>query len=486
MADHRILSVHIESEGEPWGHVRVRELFGQELISQLFSFDVDVVCDAEHELPEGAAPGAEISLVFQVDGEEARRVHGILGALRSRLDPGGHGASYRLRVVPRAYRLTLVETQEIYLDRSIPDILRSKLEQHDLGADDVEMRLLDEYPARELVAQYRESDLDFISRLAEHAGISFFFEHEGGRDKLVFTDHAAGFRPVEGAEEVPFRPRGEATDVFALELTTDLAPTNYIVQDYNYRTPLVDLTGVFELGSGNGGGVVEHGSHVKTPEEAERLARIRAEERLARQRVYEGRSDRAAFSAGRRLTLRDHPRLPGPEPLLLVELTHEALFPGFSDPTEDRKPYYRNAFQAIPAGIAYRPPRRTPKPVIAGVVTGIIQTGPEGETGGIAQIDDQGRYLVQFHFDTAQRGEEKASHRVRMAQPFAGPSYGMHFPLRRGTEVLIAFTNGDPDRPVIVGALSNATSPSPVVASNASTHQIKSPSGASFVFGSKS
>jgi type VI secretion system secreted protein VgrG len=171
---------------------------------------------------------------------------------------------------------------------------------------------------------------------------------------------------------------------------------------------------------------------------------------------------------------------------LLVEVTHDAVMPGFFDTEKDQRFFYRNAFQAIPAGVAYRPPRRTPRPVISGVVTGIIQTGADGETGGIAQVDDQGRYLVQLHFDTAQHGQQKASHRVRMAQPFAGPSYGMHFPLRRGTEVLVAFTNGDPDRPVIVGALSNATSPSPVVASNATAHQIKSPSGAMFTFGSKS
>jgi len=486
MADTRVFKVHIESDGKPWDHVRVRELSGREAISQLFAFDLDVVCDPDHGLPEEAWPGAEITLVFEADGEEVRRVHGMLGPIRDRLDDPGQGSSHRLRLVPRAFRLGLVETQEIYLDRSIPDILRSKLEQHDLGAGDVELRLFDDYPTREFVAQYRESDLAFVSRLAEHAGISFFFAHEGGRDRLVFTDHPAGFGLLEGAEEVPFRPRGELIDVFALELSTDLVPTNYIVQDYNYRTPQVDLTGVFELPSGSGGGVVEHGSHAKTPEEAARIARIRAEERLSRQRVYEGKGARAAFSAGRRLTLRDHPRLPGPEPLLLVEVTHDAVMPGFFDTEKDQRFFYRNAFQAIPAGVAYRPPRRTPRPVISGVVTGIIQTGADGETGGIAQVDDQGRYLVQLHFDTAQHGQQKASHRVRMAQPFAGPSYGMHFPLRRGTEVLVAFTNGDPDRPVIVGALSNATSPSPVVASNATAHQIKSPSGAMFTFGSKS
>ena len=75
---------------------------------------------------------------------------------------------------------------------------------------------------------------------------------------------------------------------------------------------------------------------------------------------------------------------------------------------------------------------------------------------------------------------------MRMMQPFAGPGYGMHMPLRRGTEVLVAFANGDPDRPVILGAVYNATSPSPVVASNANKHRIQTSAGVLFELGSKS
>lgn len=485
MSDPSTLSAHLESKGERWDHVRVLELSGREAISQLFAFDLEVACGPDHALPEHALPGAEVSLVFEDDGLEVRRVHGVLGPIRDRLDPAGDHRTYRLRVVPRASRLTMVETQEIYLDLSIPDILRSKLEQHNLQPDELELRLMEKYPARELVVQYRESDLALVCRLAEHLGLSFHFEHEGGCDRLVFTDHPAGFRPLERAEQLSFRPRGEAAGVFALELLTDQVPTNYIVQDYNYRTPQVDLTGFFELPSGSGGGVVEHGSHVKTPEEADRLARIRAEERLSQQRVYEGKSSRPALSAGRRATLVDHPRLPGPEPLLFVEVLHEAVFPGFQGAGGSRKPYYTNTFRAIPGGVPYRPPRRTPKPVLQGVLTGVIQPGPNGETGGVAELDSEGRYTVQLHFDTADHEGHKASHRVRMAQPSAGSNHGMHFPLRPGTEVLVAFTNGDPDRPVIVGALYNATAPSPVTLANATRSQLKARTGALFEFGSR-
>jgi type VI secretion system secreted protein VgrG len=475
------VEIRIESHGEPWAHVRVQKLSGREIIGQLFTFDVDVVCDRDHELPEGVAAGEEISIVISLGGDDVRQVHGILESVRSRVsaDDDGH-ASHALRVVPRAARLALVETQEIYLDRSIPDILKSKLERHGLGSD-VEMRLRGTYPAREIVVQYRESDLAFVSRLAEHAGISFFFEHEDGRDRIVFTDHAEGFSL---AQEIPFRGRGEKRGVFAIERVSALVPTAYIVQDYNYRQPDLDLSAAFDLASGNGGGVVEHGPHVKSPEEAEALARVRAEERRAQQLVLEGRSGALALTAGHRTTLVDAPRvLASKEELLLVEITHEATIAVFGAERADAPNMYANTFRAVPTDFTYRPPRRTPRPSLPSVVTGVIQPGPDGETGGVARIDSDGRYTVQLHFDTALPGEQKASHPMRMAQPFAGPSYGMHFPLRRGTEVLVAFVNGDPDRPVIIGGLYNATSPNPVVSANANKHQIKAPSGAHFEFG---
>lgn len=485
MTEIQSVGITLESRSEPWSHVQVRSLTGREAISELFSFDLEVVCDPSHDLPADVAPGDAITVVFELAGEEKRRVFGILGPIHDNLDATREHRSYRLRVLPRAFRLTLVETQEIFLDRSVPEILLAKLGRHGFGEQDVEMRLLGAYPRRELVVQYQESDLAFVSRLAEHVGISYFFEHHEGRDRLVFTDHPAGFRPAVGAGEVKFRALGDDRDVFALTVATDLVPTSYIIQDYNYRIPLVDLSGSFDLASGSGGGVVEYGAHTKTPEQSDQLARIRAEERDCRRRVFQGKSGRVEITAGARSALVDHPKLPGPTPLLVVEVDHEAYLPTFSDEAGSRKASYSNAFRAIPADVPFRPRRVTPRPRIFGLTTGIIQPGPNDSTGGVARLDSEGRYTVQLHFDTIQRGEQKASHPVRMAQPFAGANYGMHLPLRPGTEVLLAFTNGDPDRPVIVGALYNTASPSPVVAANADRHQIKASSGAIFEFGSK-
>ena len=241
MAD-SVVDVYLESSAVRWEHARVCELAGREAICELFWFDVGVVCDPGHDLPESAAVGADVSLVFEVDGAPVRHVRGIIQILRNELDTPGGPTAYRVRIVPRFFKLALVHTQEVWIDRSIPEIITEKLENFGFGNADFELRLTATYPTRDFVVQYKETDLAFVSRLAEQAGICFFLEQDAGSDKLVFADHNAGFRAAPDAEEVPYRPDGEALDVFALAFEENLLSSVYFLRDYNFRTPFTDLT----------------------------------------------------------------------------------------------------------------------------------------------------------------------------------------------------------------------------------------------------
>ena len=113
----------------------------------------------------------------------------------------------------------------------------------------------------------------------------------------------------------------------------------------------------------------------------------------------------------------------------------------------------------------YRAPvDHTRRPQVSGVLTARIET-----TGGdYAYLDDQGRYRLKSLFDNADTKTGEASHPVRMLQHLAGANYGIHFPLHAGTEVLITCLNGDPDRPIILGSVSNPATQSPVTSANAS------------------
>lgn len=507
------IHIRLESDDFDCDRIQLIQLGGKEAISRLFSFDLHITSLDPDAIDPGAIVGAGASIVFdlalspgdgtgddrrRVDDEiaalrdgglaaeistaslhvaEIRRMHGMIAEVEDMLDSETSFRTYRLKFVPRAHRLTLVTAQEIFLDQSVPEIIQAKLERVELQAEDFEMRLLGTYPKREFVVQYKETDLAFISRLAEHLGISFHFEHDEGRDKIVFSDDNSRFRPIEGDEQVMFRPRGEPCDVYQLSATSRMIPAVYGVQDYHYLTPRIDLTGMHELRGAYAGGVIEYGAHTFTPDESAALARTRAEEHQATQHLYAGESDVCRLRAGATCKLEGHPRLDRTE-LLLTEIAHQARQVTMTHGSPESASSYTNTFRAVETAVPFRPPRITPKPTIAGVLCGVVEPHPDGDIGQYAQIDEHGRYTVRFFFDTSPWGERtRSSLPVRMSQPHAGPSYGMHFPLKPGVEVLVAFTEGDPDRPFIVGSVPNPITPSPVTRPNAIVNRIETASG---------
>jgi len=372
--------------------------------------------------------------------------------------------------------------QEVYLGKSVPDLLQAKLDRVGITkGNDLIVNLGGAYPAREFIVQYRETDLAFLCRIAEHLGISFYFHHDDEHELMIFTDMAAGFGHG-GKREAEFHPRGDQASVFELHAEHRLIPLCYTVHDYNYRLPQVAPRGDHELppNVGYAGEVVEYGAHVKTAEEAATLARVRAEEHQAQQLVYIGKSTLPFVQPGVHLTVTGHPDLDTLD-LLIIEVSHEASQElGHAN----TKGSYVNTFRAIAADRTYRPPRITPRPRIHGFLTGIIDDAGYG-TEKHAPIDDQGRYLVRLLFDTAGRNERQASHRVRMIQNHAGAGYGTHFPLKADVEVLLAFIDGDPDRPIIVGAVPNPLTTSPVVLADNSSSRIQTSSGIRVTFRDK-
>jgi type VI secretion system secreted protein VgrG len=129
---------------------------------------------------------------------------------------------------------------------------------------------------------------------------------------------------------------------------------------------------------------------------------------------------------------------------------------------------------AIPADVQFRPERNTPRPRINGTMNATIDAAGDGQ---YAEIDDEGRYKVVLPFDQSGNSEGRASRWVRMAQPYSGANYGMHFPLHKGTEVLLTFIDGDPDRPIISGSVPNPDTMSPVTGGNQTASVIRTGGG---------
>jgi type VI secretion system VgrG family protein len=467
------------------GELQVARLRGSEWIGRPFELEATVVLPGKKGVDVEELVSGEMTLVFEtkrsdrdVPSQVFRR-HGVVSECRDAWLDAEHTA-YVITIVPRMWLCSLVETLDIFMGLSIPDIIRKKLSMFGFHEDkDFAMRLSGNYEPREFVVQFKETDLAFISRLCEHWGISFFFEFEDGRDVVVFTDHNGGFRPAAHGGKASFTARGGDFGVTELERTTRAVPRRFVQRDYDYRHPATDLHGSAEMPDGLAGGIVEYGGHFRTEDEGAYLATLRAEQKRAERCVYDAATRLPHIAPGTVLTVEGHRR--GDVELLVSEVHHFAQQTTLLASDQPLQPY-RNRVKAIDEAVTYRPPRRTDKPRVNGVLTGIVDAPAHGE---YAELDSEGRYRIRFMFDTSGQGEGKASRPLRMMQPHTGAGYGMHFPLRPGIEVLITFMDGDPDRPIIAGTVPNPQTASPVTAQNAARNVIRTGGGNEINFDDK-
>ncbi len=420
--------------------------------------------------------------LFVETGDGAPMVfHGLIARLEL-LHCFGSQELYRATLVPKLWLSSQNHHSRVFVQKAVPDMITELLEANGLDDDDFELRLHDNYEPCEFVCQYQESDFSFLSRWLEREGMYFFFEHGMEREKLIITDHSECHSSLRKMS-VRFVPvvEGDAMaeqSVVSWICRHSAVPKKIVVQDYDYLKPRLAVVGEAELEAGYGQ-LARYGENVRTPEGAERLATLHAEQLLARQQMYEGHGRVFGLRPGYTLTLVEHPRADFNIEYLCTELHHvgnqSAEHPRVRQLLGiDQEEEYRIAVEAIAADVQYRPADALPWPRIEGFVAGQV-CGPKG--GDYAEIDEYGRYLVRFLFDESGLPDGQASAWVRMMQPYAGGAEGFHFPLLKGTEVMVSFVGGDPDRPVIAGTVPNVATPSPVTGGNATENVIRTAGG---------
>jgi type VI secretion system secreted protein VgrG len=243
-------------------------------------------------------------------------------------------------------------------------------------------------------------------------------------------------------------------------------PTNVRLREYDPLQPDANLTGTADVPHAVAGQLDYFGDNYTSQTDGNRIAGFRKEELQSRQKRFYGTGRVFNLAAGHYFTLEQHGRLDGR--YLVTEIRHVGSnFAGASTAQQrlgfDSDTSYRVDFGAIDAEQQFRPARVTPVPRIYGVEEAVICGAASSP---YAQIDAHGRYKVKIHFDEGDLVDGKASTWVRMIQPHGGNPEGHHFPLRKGTEVLLVYLGGDPDRPVIAGAAHNTNKPSVVTESN--------------------
>jgi Rhs element Vgr protein len=323
-----------------------------------------------------------------------------------------------------------------------------------------------------------------MARRMEQNGIYTFFEHGSGRDRLVITDTLVSHEaPKNGGQFVYVPDTGldgisKTKSVQKFNKVHSLVPGSVRLRDYNYRKPSLEMSGEAQISENGFGNVYHYGDHFQSHEQGQRLAAIRAEEQRWQEQLFQGESTAVGMQPGFLFSLSSHFRQDLNRHYLCVDIEHHGRQGEDSLDAELRgESWYSNSFTAIPSDVQFRPKRTTPRPSFSGTINARIDAQGSGE---YAELDEQGRYKVVLPFDISARTGGKASAWLRMMQPFTGPNYGMHFPLRKGSEVLLTFVDGNPDRPIISGAVPNPETRSVVEAGNQDRSGFQTAGGSSF------
>ncbi|MCC8941814.1 type VI secretion system tip protein VgrG [Bradyrhizobium sp. Arg62] len=346
---------------------------------------------------------------------------------------------------------------------------------------------LDRYPKRNYIVQYNESDLTFISRLCERNGIFYFFKQEEDGETVVFGDKNLAFPNVKFGDKSRIlyaraherqAPRSvDESAVRSFRQRRVLSTKTIAFRDYNETVPsVVSVDQQVGQGSGFVGKASRFGGHFANEAEATALARIRVEQICAGQTMYIAHSDAPELRAGVIFELEGHPRFDGK--YLVIAADHSAYCPaptGFHAAMQNGRAY-QNMVHCIRSDVPYRPVAMTPVPLGVGLHTATV----DGEAwNGRAEIDDQGRYRLQFTF-AEELAKGAGSDYVRKLEPYVGPNQtGLHCPLVPGTEVMVGYLNGDIDRPVVIGAVHNPDMKGGVTSDTHLFNRLKSQSGAS-------
>ena len=384
------------------------------------------------------------ALFSQTLFESLRVVHGQIMTCE-RLSASVDEVHYCLVITSRFAVLKQHITSRLFQNQTVPDIIAALLRKHEYSGNDFRFTLSRAYPIREYCTQYQESDWDFILRLCSEEGIFCYFEQSEDKDIWHFADSTTAYQRSEYT--VPYRENAglesvgrEALSEF--RMIQQAADTKIRIDDYNYRSATTSLVAEYTPTRQTvvDGSLIQWGLHHKTPDEAQQQLQLLREAAECQRIQAQGQSNVVAFTPN--LVFKTQPSF-NESGWLIISTEHSG----------SRDEAYTNTFTAIPAHLPYRPERLTAQPKVSGSLNARV-VSPDNYT--YAYIDDMGRYRVKLPFDLDEWSPGGDSRPVRLAKPYAGPSYGQHFPLHEGTEVMLSFVQGNPDRPYISGVMHNS------------------------------
>lgn len=466
----------------------VEEFSGKEFMSELYYYTVlftssDLNIDATQLLSKPATLTMGAGPLMGLIREKV--VHGVVTHF-NRVKGSRDQATYQIIIEPFLALLgNQFRTHRFFVNKSVPEVVTEVLQEHGLKGWEYEFALKADYPKREQINQYRENDLAFIERLLAEVGIFYFFtlQPDTQTEVVHFADKQSAW--IFGKSLPLSSPSGmndnTADSVWGVNVQHNVVERSVTASDYNHRQAQNVLTSVpADMTRGDGDGVtygevwhylprhLERGDKVTPAAETGNFwARLEHERFLSGQTTISGCSNDALLSPAQVLTINEHavpPALPSETDNGII-ITRTGYIASRKDALLvmwEGMPYYENR--------CWRPAAKK-RPVVSGTLMARVTSAKENDI--YAWQDTSGLYRVKFDADRDDKRQGMESMPVRFAKPYGGDKYGFHFPLIQGTEVAIAFHEGDPDRPYIAHAMHDSRRVDHVTEANSTRNVIR-------------
>ena len=447
--------------------LKVLAFEGRDSLNQPYRFTIEVVS----ERPDLVLEDLLHQPAFLAFDDQGAGIHGLVYSV-AQGESGRRLTRYHLTLVPHLAYLAHARQQRMFQNENVPEIIALVLESHGILADRYRFQLGPAaYPPREYCTQYDETDLDFIQRLCAEEGLSYHFQHHQDQHLLVFGDDQTVFPTLAATayqQDTGLTAPDAVVNRFSVRLETR---TSHVTRrDFDFTQPHVLLETQRQES------VDEAAKTPPTLEDYDYPGEFRDDARgkLLGQRALErhrsdyqlahGESDQPLLLSGHFLPLSAHPRKDWNTRWLLTSVTHvgrqpqvleESITSDFSKDPHGFHQGYRNSFTATPWQAIYRPALPEKRHIIHGGQSAIV-SGPPGEE---VFCDRFGRIKVQFPWDRSGHANEHSSCWLRVASAWAGNQYGSVVIPRVGMEVMVAFVEGDPDRPYVSACLPNSVNP---------------------------
>lgn len=435
-----------------------------EALGRLFSYELKLLSESA-TVDLRKLLGTPMTVTLKTDDGVTRHFNGIVSEAEQtdfETISKVRYTAYRVLLVPKPWLLTRKVDCRIYTDMTVPEIIKAVLS--DIGYADVKLSLSGNYPQRDYCVQYRESCLNFISRLMEQEGIYYFFTHTASTHTMVLADALGAHAAASGFESIPYSQpmasgKRNAASVSQWRSAENVRSLKCQLTDYDPLNPKTDLLGTEDIDDGStyhkvsGMDVFDYPGLHTTADDGRRYAQVRVEAYNAQHRTFSGETNACGLACGALFKLKDFPLDDLNQEYLVTGSRISLSDPGYHAGAEQGEEPFSCTFQSVTSKQPFRSMPLARKTRIPGLQTALVCGSDTDED---IAVDKYGRVQVTFHWNTPAKANAQSSCPVRVASPWAGKAWGAVSIPRIGQEVVVSFLEGDPDRPLIIGSVYNA------------------------------